>query len=157
MLYAAGFAVALVIVSVMVSRGGTPAMRRTAMAMAANLALVWLAQAATRSYAPWLWFIIIDVGTAFVVLAHPASRPQAAIGAIYVLQIVTHIAFGAAASTEHVRLYLDLLAFGGGCQLLILATGAFHDRGRKAVAVGGGGGGDQGDVAPHPARVEMRP
>lgn len=133
MIYSVAFGVSLAVAVTLALRHGSPGLRRTAIALAANYVAVLVAQAVTYSYAPWVIFIIADTLAALVVLQHPASRVQAAIGGIYVLQIITHVAFGAGGPYHDTRLYLDLLAFGGGCQLLILATGAFHDRGRKVA------------------------
>lgn len=151
------FLIGLAVAMLLAYRSGSPGLVRSGLAMAGNLALVWLGTSALGSYAPWSWFIAIDVATAFVVLSHPASRPQAIIGAIYLLQIVVHVAFGAAGSAEHVRLYLDLLAFGGACQLLTLATGAIHGRRRKMGRAWAVGGGHPRVARAHLASVEERP
>ena len=154
---AIAFAVAMAVALAIVRMSGTPSLNRAGWAMAGNMALVWAAQALSGSYTPWLAFTCIDAATAFVVLAHPAGRSQAMIGAIYVLQIITHVAFGAAGAHGDARFYLDLLAFGGGCQLLILATGAIHGRRRKVRRTGLDGGGAGGTAAADLARVEIRP
>lgn len=151
------YLLALLLVLALVHHVGLPSLVRTGWAMAANLALVWISTWATQSYAPWLWFVAIDIGTAFMVLARPAGRAQALIGAIFVMQIITHIAFGASGTVDNARLYLDLLAFGGGCQLLILATGAIHGRRRKNRSFGAAGSAAGDPAAPHLARVEVRP
>jgi hypothetical protein len=156
-IYAVAFALALMGAGIMAYGSRSAGLIRTTWAMAGNLAGVWLGQWLLHDYAPWLWLIAIDAITAFVVLSHPASKAQAVIGSIYVLQIITHVAFGAAGTVEHVRLYLDLLAFGGVCQLLTLACGGFNGRGRKVAAARGNGGGAAGAAVADIARLELRP
>lgn len=158
MMYAVAWGLVTVITVFFVHRSGSPGLRRTGWAMVVNMLFVWLAVWSTGRNAPWEWFIIGDLITAMAILPKSASRPQAYIGAIYALQIIVHVAFGfGGASVFGERQYLDLLAFGGGCQLLILATGAFHGRGRKVADLGGGFGGAHRALEPHPIRVEKGP
>lgn len=141
MIEAAGYGVILALAVTMAWRSGSRGLRRTATAVAVNWLLVMAAQAVTQSYAPWFMFVAIDACTAFFVLQHPASKAQAAIGAIYVLQIIIHVAFGTAGPYHDAKFYLAVLTFGGACQLLILATGAIHHgRGRKMASFRSGGG-----------------
>lgn len=116
-------------------RSGSCALLRTGWAMTGNLIAVWIAINMTNSDAPWFWFILIDATSAYVISAKPAFNPQAYIFGIYIVQIVVSVVFGAASSPADTRLYLDILAFGGVCQLLILATGAIHGRGGKMAFV----------------------
>ena len=151
------FAIATAAVICITRFCGTPSLHRTAWAMAGNMLAVWGAQYVSGSYTPWLAFLIIDVTTAYIVLAHPATRTQALIGAVYVAQIVAHVAFGAAQSKNCGSLYLDLLAFGGVCQLLILATGAINGRRGKVVDAWPSRMVPERDTAANLARVEKRP
>lgn len=151
------FAIATAAVICITKRYGTPSLYRTAWAMAGNMVAVWAAQFVSGSYTPWLAFIIVDVITAYIVLAHPATRTQALIGAVYVAQIIAHIAFGAAQSKNCGSVYLDLLAFGGVCQLLILATGAINGRRGRMVDAWRGGVVPARDTAADMARMDDRP
>ena len=151
------FAIAVMAVLCVTRFCGVPSLHRTAWAMAGNMGAVWVAQFWSGSYTPWFAFLIVDVITAYIVLAHPATRTQALIGAVYVAQIIAHIAFGAAQVKGCDVLYLDLLAFGGVCQLLILATGAINGRRGKVVGAWRGGVVPARDTAAHLARMEDRP
>lgn len=158
MIYAVVWGLVTAITVLFVHRSGSPGLRRTGWAMIGNMLLVWLAVWSIGKDTPWQAFIVVDFVTAMIILRNPSGRSQAYIGAIYALQIIVHVAFGfGGASAFGARQYLDLLAFGGGCQLLILATGAIHGRGRKVADLGGGLGRAHRVVAPHPARVEPGP
>lgn len=118
--------------------------------LAVNFLAYVSGQLVTGLAAPWLWFLVADSACAFIVLHPPASRLAAIIGSIYVLQIIIHVAFAGAGSGATSRLYLDLLAAGGWCQLLVLATGAIHHgRKRKVVSVGSSGGAVTGASGAH--------
>jgi hypothetical protein len=148
-----GFAVALP----MAWRSGSPVLMRTGWAMLANFVAVWVITTATGNASPWLAFLVLDAVTARVVLAHPAARAQCFIGCIYVAQIIMHFAFGVADSKEHQIDYLNVLAFGGVCQLLILMMGAYkHGRGRKVASLRGGGGNSCVVAAPDLSRMDER-
>lgn len=158
MIYAFAAAAAMVAALMLAHRSGSPGLVRTGWAMAGNLLTVWVLVWSTGNFTPWQWFIAVDFVTAMIILRNPSGRPQAYIGAIYALQIIVHVAFGfGGASVFGARQYLDLLAFGGGCQLLILATGAIHGRGRKVADLGSGFCRAGGAVAPHQARVDAGP
>jgi hypothetical protein len=146
LLYGAGIAGVLVATASCKGYGD----RRSGSVLGLNYVLVLTGHLLTGSTAPWLWFIAADGLCAWLVLHPPASRIQAAIGALYVLQIIIHVAFAAAGSAVETRLYLNLLAVGGWCQLLILATGTWHHgRRRKVAAVGGGVGAVTGAAQAH--------
>lgn len=158
MIYAVAWGLVTIITVLFVHRFGSPQLRRTGWAMAGNMVFVWLAVWSTGSNAPWGWFIFGDFVAGMVITPKSASRFQSYIGGIYWLQIIVHLAFGfGGASVFGERQYLDLLAFGGGCQLLILATGAIHGRGRKVANLGSSFGSANRAVAPHPIRVEKGP
>jgi hypothetical protein len=106
--------------------------RRIAIVLAVNFLLYLAGQAIFDIAAPWLWFLAVDAVCAFIILHPPASRTAAWVGSVYVLQLIIHVAY--AVGSDGTRLYLDLLAFGGWCQLVILATGAIHGRRRKVAA-----------------------
>ena len=157
MIEAGAYGVILALAVALSCRSGSPALRRTGIALGANWLLVMSAQIFTESYAPWQFFIVLDAVTAFVVLQHPASRAQAAIGSIYVLQIILHVAFGAGGPNHDVRFYLAVLTFGGACQLLILATGAIHGRGRKMAIIGSRGGNHSRAASADISGMDTRP
>jgi hypothetical protein len=154
---AGAFAIAVIAAICIARLYGPPSLCRTAWALAGNMLAIWAAQYASGSYTPWQAFLIIDVITAYIVLAHPAGRTQALIGAIYVAQIIAHVAFGAAKAASCGGLYMDLLAFGGVCQLLILATGAINGRRGKVAGARDDGMVPARAVAADLARVEKRP
>ena len=138
------------------ARGGE-GLRRTAVALVANWALVMTGQVITGAYAPWGWFLILDLATAFVVVWHPAGRPQALIGGVLVLQVLVHLAFGAAPGHgDNVRAYLDIIGAGGWLCIASLAWGALHGPGKRLVAAGAGRR-VEGAVASHRAGVAGGP
>jgi hypothetical protein len=140
-MWAIAFGVGVLVVLVLTARGTSLSNARLGFVLAANFALYIAGQILTGQSAPWLWFLAVDCLCAFIVLHPPASRLAAVIGSIYVLQIIIHVAFAGAGSAATAGLYLNLLAIGGWCQLLVLATGAIqHGRGRKVGIAGNSGG-----------------
>jgi hypothetical protein len=151
MIWAAAFGAGVLAVLRLTGRGTSVSNRRLAAVLAANFVMYIAGQLLTGQGAPWLWFLAVDCICSFVVLHPPASRTAAVIGSIYVLQIIIHIAFAAAGSASTALLYLDLLAIGGWCQLLVLATGAIqHGRKRKVGVAGRGSGDHQVAAGAHP-------
>lgn len=141
MLWTLLFGFGLVAASAMAWKLGTTQLRRTAVALiCAWLAAVVIA-VTTGRYDMWLAFIVIDAVAAWVVLAHPSSRPQAIIGLIFVIQISTHLAYALVGSAVAQSMYLDMLAAGGWLQIATLAWGAIYGGGRK-IEFGGPGGGN---------------
>lgn len=140
-----------VLVVIAITQADTSASNKgLAYVLAGNFVAYIVAQLSTGDSAPWLIFLAIDSVCAFIVLHPPASRLAAIIGSIYALQIIVHVAFAGAGSGSTSRLYLDLLAAGGWCQLLVLATGAIHHgRGRKVAPPRGSGGGVAGASGAH--------
>jgi hypothetical protein len=158
MIYAVMWAVLTAVALVLVYRSGSPGLIRSGWVMAGNMALVWVGTWWFDEMSPWRWFIVIDLVSAFAIVVRPSGRLQSYIGGIYAVQVVVHLLYGfGGASIYGERAYLDLLAFGGGCQLLILATGAIHGRGRKVADPDARLGGAGRAGATHPARVEAGP
>ena len=165
MTQAGAFAIAVIAAICIARLYGPPSLCRTAFVLAGNMLVIWAVQYASGSYTPWRWFLIIDVISAYIVMTHPyiaavggtAARTQALICAVYATQIIAHIAFGAAKTASCGGLYMDLLAFGGVCQLLILATGAINGRRGKVDNSVGDGMVPSRAVATDLARVEKRP
>lgn len=111
-------------------------MLRTALTMLLNWAacsgiVLWL-----EDQAPWQWFALFDAMAAIIVTIRPASKAQAAIGAIYVAEIVAHSGYGIAGILgRHPDVYfylgeLDKLAF---FQVLLLGGWA-SGRGLRSLA-----------------------
>ena len=130
----------------------SPALQRTALALSANWVCVLVAQQATGTLAPWPLFILADAVAAAGVLTHPASKPQAVIGVIYILQITFHIAYALVGAGPATALYLNMLSVGGWLQIATLATGAIHHGSRKRRAVNSGLGGNRALAAGTSAR-----
>jgi hypothetical protein len=122
----------------LLSINASPALQRTALALAGNWVCVLAAQWVTGDLAPWPLFILADAGAALIVLSHPASKPQAVIGVIYILQITFHIAYALAGAGAATALYLHMLSGGGWLQIATLAIGAIHHGSRKRRAARGG-------------------
>lgn len=150
MILALFFLLGVLVVIAMTQAGTSASNKCLAYILAGNFVAYIAAQLSTGVDAPWLMFLAIDSVCAFIVLHPPASRLAAIIGSIYVLQIIIHVAFAGAGSGATTRLYLDLLATGGWCQLLVLATGAIHHgRKRKVVVIGNSGSAVTGATGPH--------
>lgn len=122
---AVSLAFALVLLATAVSLRHNPPLLRTAVAMLANLALVWLWALVTRIGDSWWFFLAIDGLTARVVLRQPAGRVQAVIGFLFVMQCVLHVRYGIGLRNEATAsVYLDTLTAIGWGQLVALIWGA---------------------------------
>lgn len=130
------FAAGLLAASLLAMNAG-PSMRRTALALIGNWLACMMAVAATGVVDPWYAFAAIDAATAAVVLRHPATRPQAYIGCIYIVQITSSVAYALVGHGAATGVYLSMLTGGGWLQIAILAGGAIYGTGkRRAVARG---------------------
>lgn len=119
------FALALLVTAVSVRHN--PPLLRTAVAMLANLALVWLWALVSGIDDAWWFFLAIDGLTARVVLRQPAARAQAAIGFLYVLQCILHVRYAIGVQDDATAsVYLDTLTAIGWGQLVALIMGATH-------------------------------
>lgn len=128
------FAAGLLAASLLAMNAG-PSMRRTALALVGNWIASMMAVVATGMVDPWLAFMAIDIATAAVVLRHPATRPQAYIGCIYIVQITASVAYALVGQGAATGVYLSMLTGGGWFQIAILAGGAIHGQGkRRAIA-----------------------
>ncbi len=128
------FAAGLLAASLLAMNAG-PSMRRTAFALVANWLACMMAVAATGLVSPWYAFMAIDAATAAVVLRHPATRPQAYIGCIYIVQITASVAYALVGQGAATGVYLSMLTGGGWLQIAILAGGAIYGTGkRRAIA-----------------------
>jgi hypothetical protein len=67
-----------------------------------------------------LWFAATDVAAAAIILRHPAGRVQAAIGWVYVAQIIAHFVFLVRADEAAAYDYWLLLTRLAWVQLLLL-------------------------------------
>ena len=144
MIEVAAFGGGLAIAAVAARRHGGKSMRWAAM----TLTLAWLAVLVSVAFAgvndPWLLFIVIDSVAAFVVLSHRDARcfPETWIGAIFMAQIVCHVVYGFSFGPGPATgLYLNMLAAGGWCQIVVLISGAIYGTGTKIHHSGGRGGG----------------
>lgn len=116
------------------SHSHRPHMRRTA----AVLIATWLGVMAATSYTgqsdPLIAFLFVDALAAGILLQHPAMRLQAAIGLVYVAQIIAHF-LRLVTAWDDVGEYLNILAAGGWLQIIILIGGALYGRrGRLAFS-----------------------
>lgn len=68
-------------------------MIRTVLAITGNWLINSAFVLATGAYTPWLWFACIDAITAAIILARPAGKWQAAIGWVFIAQIVVHFMY----------------------------------------------------------------
>jgi hypothetical protein len=133
MMLSAAFFVALAGATALAVAWGGPRLRRTGFAMLGNWAACMVAVAVSDSLTPWALFLLFDAATAVAVLRHPASRPQAIIGAIYLFQIAFHVAFALVGNGLAASVYLDLLALGGWLQIGTLLGGAIYGGGRTLL------------------------
>lgn len=149
------FAGALVAASLL-SMNVSSALRRTAFALVGNWLACMAAVFVLGRYDPWLAFLIIDAVAALVVLQHPASKPQAVIGCIYIVQVTVHLAYALVGSGPATGLYLTMLSGGGWLQIATLAGGAIHGQGKRRAARRGLGGAGAPAVAARPQGVATR-
>jgi hypothetical protein len=126
----AAFAAALLVASLL-TLNASSALQRTALALAGNWLAVMLAYFITGRPDSWTAFAAADAVAAFIVLSHPASRPQAVIGCIYIVQITVHLAYALVGSGPATGLYLNMLSGGGWLQIAVLAGGAIHGSGKR--------------------------
>lgn len=106
-------------------------MRRTAMTLAANWAVNTAFVIATEIYDPWLWFMLIDTLSARIILHQPADKPQAIIGALYMVQITVHAIYFASTGVLAEPHYWQVLIALAFVQLIILGgwLGVYHSGG----------------------------
>ena len=129
------FALALLVTAVSVRHN--PPLIRTAAAMLANLALVWLWALVSGIDDAWWFFLAIDGLTARVVLRQPAARAQAVIGFLFVLQCIMHVRYGICVQDEAAAsVYLDTLTALGWGQLVALIMGATHGHFNRSNSIG---------------------
>lgn len=50
---------------------------------------------ATENYDPWLFYMLTDALTAWVIMLRPAGRPQSLIGWTFITQVMLHAVYGA--------------------------------------------------------------
>lgn len=116
---------------------GNRGMRRTALTLAAVWLLCMIAVTTLRDPAPWWAFLLIDLVACYIVTRHPASRPQAIIGALFLFQIMFHLIFAvhlaglAVGSAPASGFYLSLLAMVGWLQIATLFWGAIYGGGNR--------------------------
>jgi len=83
------------VLSLVAWRKGTPQMLRTILTIFAN----WIACEGYVLYTgdptPWVWFAAVDTIACLIILRQPAGKWQAAIGAIYLGQVIVSFVFGA--------------------------------------------------------------
>jgi hypothetical protein len=147
--FGAGLALALY----MALMTGHQGLTRTGLVLVGNWLVLLAVVKFTGSLEPVAWFLVIDFLSALAVLWHPASRPQAAIGLVYMVQIGVHFARypgGGPGALE----YLNLLALGGWLQIAFLMMGAVDGTARKVTFGGGRRLHAGGDLAARSTRVE---
>lgn len=111
---------ALLLMAFLVLPVASGAMTRTWLAIIANWTVNTLFVILSGDPVAWAWFAMADAVTAAVILRHPAGRMQAAIGWVYIAQIIVHFTFairGDAAGEYDYWLLLTRLAW---VQLIIL-------------------------------------
>lgn len=134
MIWSAAFVLALSGATALAVAWGGPGLKRTGFAMLANWLSCMAAVFVLHDLTPWVMFLLFDAATAFAVLRHPSSRPQAIIGAIYLFQMAFHVAFALVGNGLAAGVYLDLLALGGWLQIGTLFGGAIYGGGRTMLA-----------------------
>jgi hypothetical protein len=113
----------LIVVFCMTIMTGIGPMQRTAIALALN----WLVNTAfvlsTKIYDPWLFYIIIDSISAWIILYQPAGRIQSVIGWTLIAQVVMHSVYGISKFLHpdiSATRYWQVLTIIGFVQLMIL-------------------------------------
>jgi hypothetical protein len=95
--FATGISIVMTFVALILWQNWSPACKpvlRTALAILSNWLTGVLYVQLTGDYVPWHFNIVIDGLAAFIVMYHPAGKPQGYIGLFYITQIACHIAFG---------------------------------------------------------------
>lgn len=97
------------------------AMARTGIAIALNwiCGVAWVR--ATGDYSPAIAWTLIDFGAAMVILMRPAGRMQAAVGAVFLAEIVAHMLYYIAAHPGE-NYYLGVLDVLADVQLVLYAA-----------------------------------
>lgn len=122
----------LVVVAVLSLTLAHPPMTRTCLAIVGNWALnTGFVMLSGNPTAAW-WFAAVDIAAAAVVLRHPAGRVQAAIGWVYVAQIIAHFVFIVRADEAAAYDYWLLLTRLAWLQLLLLGGWAVGRWGKIA-------------------------
>ena len=129
-----------------------PLLVRSAWVLAANNIVCQLAVATTGTYDPVLWFAVIDIASAVVLLWQPAGRTQAVIGAVYVMQLGLHFAQWPGGVAQYQ--YISVLTVAGACQIAFLLLGAVDNDGRKVRGIGDWRGHNDGALAHGASRLE---
>jgi len=115
-------------------------MLRAALAILVNWILCTGLVYLSHNYTPWIGWLIIDTVTAWVVMWHPAGKAQSLIGALYIVQIGFHCAFGIDGFTGTSGVdfqsaasgfYLDILSWIGRGQLAVLIAGGGYGLHRR--------------------------
>lgn len=99
---------------------GSAQMIRTGAAIFANWALGTAFVLLTGIYDPWWWFLALDAATAFVIMYHPAGRPQSAIGVTFIAQIIIHAVYAVSQRDIAAFAYWQILTWIAFVQLLLL-------------------------------------
>lgn len=74
---------------------GNAQMVRTALAIFANYWINTAFVLVSGNYDPWWFYMATDAITAWVILIHPAGRPQSLIGWSFMVQVMIHAVYGA--------------------------------------------------------------
>lgn len=97
------------------------AMARTGIAIALNwiLGVAWVM--ASGDYSPAVAWVLIDFAAAMVILSRPAGRMQAAVGAVFLAEIVAHLLYFMASNPSE-DYYLGVLDKLADVQLLLFGA-----------------------------------
>lgn len=113
----------LIVICVMTITTGIGPMRRTAIVLALNWLVNTAFVLATGVYDPWLFYLITDSISAWIVLYPPRGRVQSLIGGTYLAQIVMHAVYGISKFLHpdiSAERYWQVLTILGFVQLLII-------------------------------------
>lgn len=114
-----GYFVALCVLAVLILPMRSEQMTRVYAALLCNWAANTSYVLYSGVYDPATWFAMTDMIAAAIILSHPAGRVQAAIGWIYMAQIITHAVYFLRGGTE-IDAYLTLLDQLGALQMILL-------------------------------------
>lgn len=119
-------------------------LRRTAAVVAANVGVNAAFVSATEIHDSAPWYFLVDALSALAILYPPAGRAQAAIGSVYIAQLIMHVVYLVSDPRLAENRYWQVLFGLAVVQLVILGGWAGGNHGRRIVDRLGRGRGNSG-------------
>jgi len=103
--------------------GGSHTVRLCGAVLLMNWVVLSAAIWATKIYDPWYFSFALDFLCGAILLAHPAGRAQAMLGASFITQMIMHLAYGSLLLTgrsANYEIYYNMLTIVAWVQLAIV-------------------------------------